>query len=193
MKAICTFIVAICCFSTFAQSLLPLDEHKKIQFVEVVKVDSLDGQILYAHAKSWLLTSGYHITSSPQDSLSGKLIATNDIAVYARGYMFKKLHGKIVYTTIIEVKENKYRYTFNNFVFHYYKEDRSHEMVPSGKTKALEDQKASGWQSLWENHQKHTFTTISHNIASLKTSMMAKPEIKKEPAVASKKENLEKW
>jgi hypothetical protein len=193
MKQLCTLILALCWYSACSQTQFPLDEQKKITFMEVVKADSLSEKTLYTNAKAWLLANGYHITSSAQDSLAGKLIATYELPVYARGYLFKKIHGKIAYTTTIEVKENKYRYNFNHFVFQYHKEDRNYTMVPTGKTKPLEEDKASGWQSLWESHLKYTYTVVTNQVAALKTAMMAKPATKKDPAISAKKENAEKW
>jgi hypothetical protein len=193
MKQFCTITLAICWFSAFSQTQFPLDDQKKIAFTEVVKADSLSDKILYTNAKTWLVANGYQITSSPEDSLAGKLTATTELPVYARGYLFKKIHGKIAYTATIEVKENKYRYNFTQFVFKYHKEDRNYKMVPTSKTKPLEEDKASGWQGLWESHLKYTYTAVSNNIATLKTAMLTKPEVKKEPAVTAIKENTEKW
>lgn len=188
MKQIISIICLIYCFSSLsAQSLLPLSDAGKVSFAEVVKTDSLKKVQLYANAKAWLTTKGYKVFVSPADSSAGRLTAHHSFYVYARGYVFKKIHGNITYTATIEVKENKYRYTFDNFVFHYYKEDRNHKMVPSGKEKLLEEKKASGWQSLWESHQKNTHQTITMGIADLKATMSRIPDAKKELPVAAKK------
>lgn len=193
MKQLCTIILALCWFSAFPQTQFPLDDQKKIAFIEVVKADSLSEKTLYSNAKTWLVANGYHITSSQADSLAGKLMATTELPVYARGYLFKKIHGKIAYTATIEIKENKYRYNFSHFVFQYHKEDRNYKMVPTGKTKPLEEENASGWQALWENHLKYTYTAVNNSISTLKAAMLAKPEVKKEPAITAKKATSADW
>ena len=162
---------------------LPTDEQGKVVFEEVVRLDSLKGNALYANARRWLTESGYKIVSA--DSMGGKLVARQAFGVYDKGYVTKKLHGKISYNLSVEVKEGKYRYRFSDFVFAYYKENRTSHYVSTGKKKALEESTASGWQGLWENHKKNTQRTIESQIEQLKAAMYYAPK----PVVkAAKKE-----
>ncbi|MCU0445358.1 MAG: DUF4468 domain-containing protein [Microscillaceae bacterium] len=147
----------------------PLDERNKINFWEVVKTDSVASAKLYINAKRWLKESGYQIVSD--DSLAGKIVAKQSLGVYDKGYVSKKLHGKVAYQLSIDLKDSKYRYQFTDFVFHYYQEDRNYQFAPSGKEKDLEEKIAKGWQGLWENHQKNTFNTIQKQIELLKKAM----------------------
>ena len=153
--------------------VLPLDDQGKVSFYEVVKTDSLKAGQLYTNAKGWLTSRGYVLTEA--DSLAGRLVASHAFAVYDRGYVTKKVHGKVNYQLVIEVKDHKYRYDFSHFVFAYYKEDRNYQVVPSGKTKALEEGEAPGWQKLWDRHRQDTRTTVENLIAQLKTAVRVLP------------------
>jgi hypothetical protein len=153
---------------------LPFDNQGKVSFYEVVPADSLRAGTLYAHAKHWLHRYGY--TLSTADSVAGRLIATQALAMYDRGYLTKKLHGKVRYQLTLEVKDGRYRLQFTDFVFDYYHEDRTYRLVPTGKAKPLEDSLAAGWQKLWQNHRHDTLLGITTLQAELKTAMLAAPK-----------------
>jgi hypothetical protein len=186
MKQVFTCCLVICSFFTLAQAQLPLDENKHVSFVEVVKADSLDEKLLYSNAKAWLLANGFHLTSTASDSLAGKLTATHGFYVYAKGYLTKKIHGKITYNILLEVKNGRYRYSFNQFVFHYYAEGRTLKTLPTGRQKPLEEQKASGWQTLWESHKRTTVEHISSQIKAMTVAMAEQPRVRPEPVVTKK-------
>jgi hypothetical protein len=153
---------------------LPLDNQQKVSFYEVVPADSLRATTLYAHAKHWLHQYGYMLSSA--DSVAGRLVATQALAMYDRGYLTKKLHGKMRYQLTLEVKDGRYRLQFSNFVFDYYQEDRAYRLVPTGKVKPLEDKLAAGWQKLWQSHQHDTLLGITSLQSELKTAMLAVPK-----------------
>jgi hypothetical protein len=157
----------------FAQEL-PLNEAGKVCFESIVKVDSVKTEALLANAENWLAENRYQTVAI--DKTAGKLMAEQSFMVYDKGYISKKVHGKISYNLIIEVKEGKYRYFFKDFVFSYYKEDRTFKVVPTGKKKNLEERNAQGWQHLWENHKKNTAGFILQQMESLKTAMVFMPK-----------------
>ena len=153
---------------------LPLDEHGKSGFYAVVKADSLPAGLLYAHAKAWLHRRGYVLAGA--DSAAGRLEATHAFGVYDRGYITKRLHGKMNYRLTLEVKNGRYRSQFTDFSFAYYQDDRTGRPLPTGKTKPLEDLTAPGWQKLWEAHRHDTQLTVTGLSAELKTAMLAVPK-----------------
>lgn len=152
---------------------LPLDDQGKVSFYAVEKADSLQASRLYAHAKSWLQRRGYALVEA--DSAAGRLVATHALGVYDRGYLTKKLHGNVRYRCTVDVKDGRYRAQFTDFVFAYYHEDHTYHLVPTGKTKPLEEPLAAGWQKLWQSHRQDTFAGITTLQAELKTAMLAKP------------------
>ena len=153
---------------------LPLDEHGKVSFYEVVPADTIRAGVLYAHAKRWLGHRGH--TLAVADSAAGRLVAAQAFGVYDRGYLTKKLHGNVRYQLTVEVKDGRYRLQIDNLLFAYYQEDRAYRLVPTGKTKPLEDTQAAGWQRLWENHRHDTLLALNRLAADLKTAMLAVPE-----------------
>ena len=157
-----------------AAQALPLDERGKVSFYNVVKADSLGAGTLYGHAKTWLRRRGYALATA--DSAAGRLVATHALSVYDRGYLTKKLHGKVRYQVLVEVKDGRYRLQFNDFVFAYCHEDRAYCLVPTGQTKPLEEPVASGWQKLWQSHRQDTLLGITGLTAELKTAMLTLPK-----------------
>lgn len=193
MHRLCILLLVLPCLILRAYSQdFPLNESGKIYFYEVVKADSLTKDFLYHNALKWvyaLRNPDLQMTVKP-DSLKGKIEAENELSVYSQTGVLKKLSGKVTYTSSVEVKDNLYRYTFSNFVFHYYKQDRTYKIVATGKTKDLEDSKASGWQKLWDQHRNTVFKKITGDIAQLKIAIVEVPvDPKKEQA---KKKEI-KW
>ena len=183
---ICVLMLVVASFGLHAQGL-PLDEQNKVCFYEIVKTDSMKAGLLYTNAKNWLLSWGYTLTEA--DSLNGRLLASHNFPVYDKGYVTKKIHGKISYHLLVEVKDHKYRYQFNDFVFAYYTEDRYSHSVPTGKTKALEEAMASGWQKLWEKHRSDTQAKVENLVVELKTAMLTLPKTSGAMAKQTKKED----
>jgi hypothetical protein len=153
---------------------LPLGEEGHVGFAEVVRADSLRAGLLYSHARAWLRRRGYEMAEA--DSAAGRLVASHAFGVYDHGYVTKRLHGKVRYRLVVEVKEGRYRAQFTDFIFAYYQDDRSARSQPTGKTKPLEDATAPGWQKLWEAHRHDAFLTVTALAGELKTAMLAVPK-----------------
>jgi hypothetical protein len=171
-RIIVTLFLTCLIFSLcFAQS--------EFKFSEVVKADSVKSETLASKAKAWLIAKKFsEIDTSATSTLKGN----SWYKVYQKGAVSKQIHGTITYNLVLEIKDNKYRYTFDDFVFHYHKPGRNQVMVPTGKTKPLTDEKAEGWQKTWEKHKSYTKQQIKILIADLKDSMVTptKSETKKE-------------
>ncbi len=160
-------------FAAQAQAL-PLDERGKVGFAAVVRADSLPAGTLYAHARTWLRRRGYQLAEA--DSATGRLVAEHAFGVYDRGYLTKRLHGKVHYRLTVEVKDGRYRSQFTDFSFAYHQPDRNALPQPTGKTKPLEDATAPGWQKLWETHRQDTLLIVNTLAEELKTAMLAVPK-----------------
>ena len=159
--------------------VLPLGSDGRAELVEVVRADSLATGPVCVQARAWLRRRGYALALA--DSAAGRLEATHAFGLYDRGYVSKKLHGQVRYGLTVEVKPGRYRLRLHDFVFAYYREDRTGRFVPSGKTKPLEDPAAPGWQALWESHRRDALLTATRLAAELKTAVRAAP---KAPALA---------
>ena len=163
-----------------------------MDFSNVVVADSLSKQSLFNNASHWLSglkNSDEKTTLSQKDSILGKIEGESSYLVYTQqAGMLKKLSGRVSYKIFIEVKDSKYRYHFNDFVFHYYKQDRFYNMVETGKTKSLNDPSASGWQKLWDSHRSTTKNKMKEYCKQLEIKMAEKPETPSEKINAKKVE-----
>ena len=171
---LCLFAALLLTVSVADAQVLPLDERGKAGFGTVVPADSLPAGVLYAHAKAWLRHRGYVLAVA--DSAAGRLEAAHAFGVYDRGYLTKRLHGKVQYHLTVEVKKGRYRAQFTDFIFAYYRDDRNAHPEPTGQTKPLEAASAPGWQKLWEAHRHDTLLTVTSLADELKTAMLAMPK-----------------
>ena len=163
-------------------------EIQKVVFADVVVADSLSRELLFQNALKYvafLKQADEKFELKLKDSVDGKLYGQSTYFVYAQSGILKKISGTITYQLAIEVKDKKYRYQFNDYVFHYYKQDRYYNMVATGKTKSLEELNASGWQKLWSTHRSYTVEKMQGNIKQLELKMAEDP--KKIEKVAAKK------
>jgi len=172
-----------------AQSL-PIDESGKIFFSEVVLADSFPKEKLYKNSLVWLKSLSrpeekfeFLVKDSIRSSANGRY----EFQVFAQSGLLRKMVGTVTCNISIDTKDDKYRYAFSEFVYHYYKEDRNYKMIKTGKTKPLEDKDAAGWQKLWDKHKQTTNTKINALISSLKV------EIPKKIIAPLKKEKKVEW
>lgn len=160
-------------------------ETLKVESAHVVVADSLSKSLLFQNAMKYVVSlknNEERFELKLKDSIDGKLYGQSTFFVYTQqAGILKKISGTITYQLSIEVKDSKYRYQFNDFVFHYYKQDRYYNMVATGKTKPLEDISASGWQKLWNSHRTTCQTKLMANGDLLQKTMKEKPESAKKP------------
>ncbi len=165
------------------------DENGKIIFLGIVASDSLPARdTLWQNAKVWLKSilneKGDKITD--EQYLYGTIEASVSYMVYIESMVSKYPHGKISYKVSIDVKEKKYRYTFTDFVFLEYQQDKKDfKYYPiSGRYKGLENERFGGHQGAWENHRYNLKKKIEAQEANLKLEMkkykiqVVKPQIK---------------
>lgn len=163
-------------FHIHAQVVLPRDEAGKYTYLDVVKMDSIPADTLFKRINDWVKFT-YPKSNTSVDSITRKIATRGRFLVYTNPGVLKEIHGAIRYDVALELKENRYRYTFTNFVFEYYKQDRFYKYNPTGKTKPLEDEKFPGWQSAWEKHKNATDAHVKNKIEDLKKAVEnKKPE-----------------
>ncbi len=170
-------------FSSTAQIVMPKDETGKITYLDIVKMDSIPFDTIYKRIKDWVKFS-YPKSKTTIDSVSRHIATRGRFLVYLNPGVLKEIHGAIRYDLLIELKENRYRYVFTNFVFEYYKQDKFYKFNPTGKEKPLEEEKFPGWQSAWEKHKYNTDAHVKAKVEDLKKSVEnKKPETMVIPAV----------
>ncbi len=192
-KNLSWFVLLIISFASLtfdAAQSLPADESGKVSFSEVVLADSFPNGKLYSNSITWLKSLNRpeeKFTFSNKDSIQSSVTGQYEFQVFAQSGLLRKMVGLITCKLSIETKDNKFRYTFSDFIYHYYKEDRNYKMAKTGKTKPLEDKEAKGWQKLWEKHKQTTNTKINSLITSMKS------EIPKKILTPTKKANKVEW
>lgn len=166
--------------------ILPLAENGKVTFTEIVKLDSTySATLLMNNANRWvklLRNEDKKPMSIKSDSNSIK--GSNNYLVYVETFkigVLKKTSGHISYDFLIEIKQGRYKYTFTNFVFHYYDTNRlnSYDYLtpkPNGKTKKLEEKNAGGWIGTWRAHKVTTRDKMEEYTTNLKKMMAEDPD-----------------
>jgi hypothetical protein len=178
-------VVFLLFFGGARAQFLPVNGSGKCEMADVVLADGFSKAVLYSNGLQWVktLAAGEGKLSAVQyDSMGGKASGNYEFLVYSQSGILKKIAGAIRYHVSIETKDGKYRYSFSDFIFSYYHQDRNYQMVKTGKTKPLEETKAAGWQKLWTQHRKTVFSLVSHQIAGLKTKMIETPDTNNKPA-----------
>jgi hypothetical protein len=192
-KNLSWFVLLIISFASLtfgAAQSLPADESGKVFFSEVVLADSFPNGKLYSNSITWLKSLNRpeeKFTFLTRDSIQSSSSGQFEFQVFAQGGLLRKMVGLVTCRLSIDTKEEKFRYSFSNFTYHYYKEDRNYKMAKTGKTKPLEDKEATGWQKLWDKHKETTNTKINSLITSLKL------EIPKKIAAPAKKIKKVEW
>jgi hypothetical protein len=163
--------------SASAQVNLPLNASGKFEFSEVVAVDSVAKYELYDRAENVLPGIGAFVDKMTivKDPMAAKVTCFLRYTVYnQQAGILKKEAGAVTYKLIIEVKDNKFRYSFSDVVFHYVKQDRNYKLVETGQTKGLEETKAPGWQKNWSHYRATASTKIQNQIALITEKMKEK-------------------
>lgn len=182
---ICFGIVGLICNA----QLFPIDSTtQKITYSNIEILDSIPTAKIYKNAEQWVENNFKNRKNyDTQFNLKeGYITCNTGFLVYTKGIASKQIHGEITYNIKIDIKDNKYRYTFSNFVFEYYKMNRQYKYEPTGRLKPLEEPKYPGWQTVWNKHKILTSRDIQHLISTLKVAMKQTDEIKI-PTVQKKK------
>ena len=187
------FLILIFVFNalTADAQFLPLNAAGKCEATEVVVVEGFTKAVLYPNALKWLKGLTHvdgKLSAVEKDSIAGKISGNFEFLVYAQSGILRKVAGSVSYHMQVETKDGKYRYSFSDFVFHYYAQDRKYKMVKTGKTKPLEEDEAMGWQKLWTDHRKGTQDRVSTQVAELKTKII---EVPKDVSVKAEEKKVE--
>jgi hypothetical protein len=189
MKATLLIGILLMTLSLRDYAQAPQPAAKPFEFADVAIADSLDKDVLFQNAKKWvalLELNNESVFQLQPDSMNGKLSGKSTFYVFSQSGILKKISGKVSYNFSVEVKDKKYRYSFTDFVFHYFKQDRYYNMVETGKTKPLEEVEAQGWQKLWTTHRKYVTVKMNDNVKLLQVQMKENPK-KIEKIIAAKK------
>jgi len=152
------------------------DENGKIVFYEVVSADSTVRDTLWKNGLMWVKNAlnGKTDKITFENQLYGTIEAETSLMLYVPSIITKMPHGKLTYKIALDIKDRKYRFTFSDFVFQYYKQDRrdfTYKPV-KGSIRPFEKEKYPGYQTAWNNHKYTVKSHVEAQIANLKTEMV---------------------
>ncbi len=168
----CTFVFFH--FSNIVYSQSNSSSTSKIIYEEIIKTDSLTEEEILQNAVSWLNYKYKNCNNISNPDSTRSAASMNSFLVYTKGMISKEIHGAISYKIRIDIKPGKYRYSYYDFIFEYYKQNRQYKYEPTGKKKPLEDEKFPGWQSPWDRYKKETHARILQEIEELKSALIRK-------------------
>lgn len=163
---------------------LPTNAAGLCEIAEVGLADSISKEILFANSKRWMHHLNQEegkVNSAVIDSIAAKISGDFEFPVYSQSGILRKMTGSISYHFSIEAKDGKYRFSFNDFVYHYYVQDRNYKLVKNGRTKPLEEVEAVGWQKLWTEHRRTAYSKVSGQIEDLKARIIETPKATDKP------------
>ncbi|MFN0048856.1 MAG: DUF4468 domain-containing protein [Cytophagales bacterium] len=152
------------------------DENGKIIFYEVVICDSVPRDTLWKNGLNWVKNA----LNDKKDNilfdnqLFGTIEAETSLMLYVPSIITKMPHGRLTYKIILDIKDRKYRYTFTDFIFQYYQQDRKDfQYKPvKGSYRPFEKEKYPGYQTAWNNHKLTVKEHIGKQISNLKSEIV---------------------
>ena len=113
MKQLFTLcLFALFSINTFGQNIIKDSISQKYEASEIVKLDSLKGEVIFTRAKEWISLNYKSAKDVIQlaDKESLKIIVKGNFS----STLFMK-EGFISHTLVLDFKDGKMRYTYSNF------------------------------------------------------------------------------
>lgn len=118
MKTLYISIVFLMCSIVISAQVLPKNEHGKVEYTEVVKVDSTSKSSLYSSAQLWFVETFKDANEviQLQDKENGELIGKGLFYIPSNRFGYTTIGlGIVRFQVQITVKEGRYKYSFTNF------------------------------------------------------------------------------
>lgn len=167
-----TFVILLFCTPGLSQTFFPTVD-SKINFTEVVYIDSTTQKELFIRAKMWAATTFRSANSAVQmiDSEAGLLICKGAFAIYHKQMGAVYSGGFVRFTMRVEVKDNRYRYSVTDF-FH---DPAASRVIAMGSLEDMttKDYRANGFSLRKQTDQylEQVFDQTGGVITSLKATM----------------------
>ena len=184
-----TFLFAVCCLTAVAQTTkpLPTNELGQLTYSEIVPVENASKELLFTNALNYLES----LVDNHKNLKKGPYVSEDSTELYLplaytvyKDFPVHSPHGKIKYQFKVSVKEGRYRYVADSFVFYYLERNRYGKFVEvKGKSKSLEEPFYKGNQKLWEKHKQGTREKVELLVETLRAEMMIPPDGPKEEIV----------
>ncbi len=141
------------------------DENGHILFTEVVKTE-LSNELLLANAAAMMSLK----KAEQSNTGTGKFKKTTSFKLYKKR-LGKSPHGELSYTIRLEVRDSRYRYVINDFMFHPLEKNRYGRFVRA-KDEAVELKKhLLKPDKTWNGHKQTILEKINKVIENIKHQM----------------------
>lgn len=160
------FVLALAPLISFSQVVLPKNNEGKIDYSEVVKLDSLGSAALYSKAKLFIadaFKSGKDVMQV-DDRDTKTVVAKGLIPVEAKGFAYV-LKMNVRFKTMIQAKDGRYKYSFTDFIGEYSSDSGTSEYPLDG------DRPRGLTKKNWEDIQRQVDESIVLMVADLKKQM----------------------
>jgi hypothetical protein len=122
----------LCKLAMAQKDSLAFDEHGKYIYYRVVNDKKNDANVLLVRALDFFDMPGnrHNFKITAKDANTHNIDVTGFFIVSKASTLAKHDDGKITFNIRVEIKDQKYRYWLNGFVFTPYMRDRYNNMVP---------------------------------------------------------------
>lgn len=171
MKLLLTVVNILLAGSGIAQ--LPLNSEGKVEYTEIISVDSANADKLYSNSKlfiTYAFKSGKDVTQLTDD-VTKTVIGKGTMQVTVVKMLGSTWPGWVYFTINISSKDNRYKYSISDFVLHYQGNSTMRKIEAS--LADIEHPKTVT-QTQWENVKAEVDKTVRLLIEDLKKQMSSK-------------------
>lgn len=176
-RMLALLIICSSSLSGYAQSPdLPF-QNGIITFQSVVELPGYDNELLFSNAMDFIGEVKIINQKKKENNIiqDMELWSTETIGGFLV-YHLKSPVGEVRYRLLIEIKEEKYRYTTTDFIFYPYSRNRYGKFErEKWISKHLEEPEFDGHQKQWELTKEKTAERMAAMISDLKLSMARNP------------------
>ena len=165
------FMILLFTFTQASGSLeYSFDESGKIVFMEVVNT-KLGYDTLFQN----LDNLGFDMDRNDDKGIVVKTFKKAASFMLYNKRISKVPHGRLSYTLLIEVKDNRYRYLITDFVFHEYERNRYGRFEEKRNSEKAIEPLLKNPDKKWENHSQTILEKMESEITKLKEDLETIP------------------
>jgi hypothetical protein len=175
-----------------SQDVMPRDESGLITYYEVIELPGYPAEILMDNASGFLQDFSVKGSRKKHFNADDENLRVFNKGSYRLSNMWglgKHTDGIVMFDMNVEVKEGRYRYIINHFIFQEFRRNRYGKFEPvKGGEKPLELEVSQLSARQWERHQEHAHSKIQSLIMEFKAAM-ATVEVKNQEKKKTKVED----
>jgi hypothetical protein len=185
MRIACLLITLLCASNSFGQEIsFAKNQQGQVEVTEVIRKDSFPAAQLFLNAKLFLANAfhGVRETSQIKDEKTKSVATKGSFPVVIENGNGDEIKAKVVFTLIIQSRDNMYKYVINDFYFAFTEE--------SGITSyaSFDDHRGIGMtKKQWQDVETQTTAFLQPFIEDLKIQMSQSEVLCKEMLAMQRK------